>query len=197
MSQAIATDRAPSGAHPDSTEVPTSRVAMWWFLASEVAIFGGLITVYVMSRLVHPEWGLEAKHTVTAAGALNTMVLLTSSLSAVLAHDKAHRGDGPGAARNLYFTLLGGLVFLCVKAFEYTHEISEGFTPIKSTFWSFYFFMTGLHGLHVVAGMTALFFIAQSAKAGKKLHRVEYGGMYWHLVDIVWIFLFPLLYLAS
>lgn len=196
-SQVLTHDRPPSGEHPDSTPVPYGRVAMWWFLASEIAIFGGLITVYIMNRLVHPEWGAEAHHTVQAAGALNTMVLLTSSLSAVLAHDRAHLGDGVGAAKRIYFTLLGGLVFLCVKAFEYTHEIGEGFTPLKSTFWAFYFLMTGLHALHVVGGMTALFVVAQGAKRGKNLQRVEYAGMYWHLVDIVWIFLFPLLYIAS
>jgi len=196
-SHAIVVDRQPSGDHPDSTSVPTGRVGIWWFLASEIAIFGGLITCYIMSRLVHPEWGAEAHHTVQWAGALNTLVLLTSSLSAVLAHDKAHQGDGPGAAKLMYFTLLGGLVFLCIKGYEYTHEISAGFTPFKSTFWGFYFLMTGLHGLHVIGGMTAIFVVAQGAKANKHLQRVEYAGMYWHLVDIVWIFLFPLVYLAS
>jgi heme/copper-type cytochrome/quinol oxidase subunit 3 len=197
MSHAIATERAPSGAHPDSTIVPTGRVGMWWFLASEIAIFGGLITIYIMSRLVHPEWGAEAHHTLQFAGALNTIVLLTSSLSAVLAHDRAHHGDGVGAAKQINLTLLGGLIFLCVKSYEYTHEISAGFTPFKSTFWGFYFLMTGLHALHVVGGMTALFVVARGAKQGKHLQRVEYAGMYWHLVDVVWIFLFPLLYLAS
>jgi heme/copper-type cytochrome/quinol oxidase subunit 3 len=180
-----------------ATGLPTGRVGMWWFLASEVAIFGGLIATYVLYRLHHPEWAEHAAHTINWAGALNTVVLLTSSLSAVLAHAAAESGNARKAAAYVFATVGGGGVFLVVKVYEYTHEISEGFTPFADLFWSFYFLMTGLHAAHVLAGMTALAVIGFGALRGRNLHRVEYAGMYWHLVDVIWIFLFPLLYLAS
>ena len=109
-------------------EVPTGRLAMWWVLASETVIFGGLLGSYIMMRLRHDAWADQAANTATWAGAFNTLVLLTSSLSAVLAHQAAERADGPKAARLLRYTILGGGVFLMVKAFEWTHEIEEGFT---------------------------------------------------------------------
>jgi heme/copper-type cytochrome/quinol oxidase subunit 3 len=160
-------------------------------------IFGGLIACYVLFRWRHPEWGAEAVHTVNAAGAFNTLVLLTSSLSMVMAHAAVSRGDRARAARNLGLTLLGGLVFLGVKIYEYSHEIHAGFVPSKSLFWSFYYAMTGLHALHVIGGMVAIFVIMLAVRKGRDPQRVEYVGIYWHFVDVVWIFLFPLLYLAS
>ncbi len=181
----------------EATEVPTGRLGVWWFLASEVVIFGGLITTYILLRWRHPGWGAEAEHTLNAAGAFNTLVLLSSSLTVVLAHEAVARGDLPGAARQLGVTLLGGLVFLCVKAFEYAHEIAEGFTPFTSLFWSYYYGMTGLHALHVIGGMIAIAVVALAVRRGRHPQRVEYVGIYWHFVDVVWIFLFPLLYLAS
>jgi heme/copper-type cytochrome/quinol oxidase subunit 3 len=181
----------------EATEVPTGRLGIWWFLASEIVIFGGLITSYVLLRWRHPGWGAEAEHTLNAAGALNTLVLLSSSLTVVLAHEAVGRGDHSRAARHLGVTLLGGLVFLCVKTYEYTHEITEGFTPLTSLFWSYYYGMTGLHALHVVGGMIAIAVVALAVRHGRHPQRVEYVGIYWHFVDVVWIFLFPLLYLAS
>lgn len=180
-----------------STSVPTGRLAIWWFLASEIAIFGGAVACYVLYRMGHPEWGAEAAHTLNAAGAVNTVVLLTSSLSAVLAHSAAHRGDAGRAARMLWLTVLGGIVFLGIKAYEYTHEIGAGLLPAKSVFWSFYYLLTGLHALHVIGGMIAIGIVARQAARGEMLHRVENVAIYWHFVDVVWIFLFPLLYIAS
>jgi heme/copper-type cytochrome/quinol oxidase subunit 3 len=136
-------------------------------------------------------------HTNTVAGAINTFILLTSSLCAVLAHQAAEQKDGKKAARFLLFTVLGGLGFLVVKSIEWTNEIRHGFTITSSTFWSFYYMAAGLHGLHVVAGMIIMLFIAADAAKGKELQRVENIGLYWHFVDIVWIFLFPLLYIAK
>ncbi|MAE70369.1 MAG: cytochrome oxidase subunit III [Gemmatimonadetes bacterium] len=180
-----------------ATELPNSRMAIWWFLASEVAIFGGLIVAYVLVRLHHPEWGEYASHTINAAGAINTMVLLTSSLAVVLAHQAVEEGKLEKASKLLLTTVAFGLVFLAIKAYEYTHELHAGFTPVTNLFWSFYYLMTGLHGLHVVGGMIAMIAVSRSVRRGEHSARVECVGMYWHLVDIVWIFLFPLLYLAS
>lgn len=181
----------------EATEIPTGRLGIWWFVASEIVIFGGLIACYILLRWRHTEWGAEAAHTLNAAGGFNTLVLLTSSLTVVLAHEAVAQGDLRGAARNLGFTLIGGLIFLVVKTIEYSHEIAHGFTPLKSLFWSFYYGMTGLHALHVIAGMIAISVVALGVRNGHHPQRVEYVGIYWHLVDVVWIFLFPLLYLAS
>ena len=179
------------------TGVPTGRLAVWWVIASEIVIFGGVLGSYIMHRLGHPEWANQSEHTNTWAGAFNTFVLLTSSLCAVLAHQAAENKDGKKAARFLHFTTLGGLVFLIVKSFEWHHEITSGFTLTSSTFWSFYYTAAGLHGLHVIAGMIIMQFVAADAKHNRELQRVENIGIYWHFVDIVWIFLFPLLYIAK
>lgn len=177
--------------------LPTGRLALWWLLASEVVIFGGLLASYVMHRLGHPEWAYDAEHTNVWFGAGNTIILLTSSLSAVLAHQAAQTGDGKKAARYLWLTIGGAAWFLVNKAIEWSGEISHGFTITKSGFWSFYYTAAGLHGLHVIAGAVAMGFVAVSAAKGKELQRVEYVGIYWHLVDVIWIFLFPLLYIAK
>jgi heme/copper-type cytochrome/quinol oxidase subunit 3 len=177
--------------------VPTGRLAVWWVLASEIVIFGGLLSSYVMMRLRHGAWADQAAHTSTWVGAVNTLVLLTSSLSAVLAHQAAERGDGPRAAALLRYTILGGGIFLLVKSFEWAHEIEQGFTITSSLFWSFYYTAAGLHAAHVVAGLVILFIVARTAARNEALHRVENIGIYWHFVDVVWIFLFPLLYIAK
>lgn len=180
-----------------ATGIPTGRLAVWWVLASEIVIFGGLLGAYIVHRLGHPEWANQAIMTNTWAGAFNTLVLLTSSLCAVLAHQAAEERNGARAARLLMLTVLGGLVFLVVKGFEWSHEIHAGYTLTSNTFWSFYYTAAGLHGLHVIAGMIIMLFIAADARKGRELQRVEYIGLYWHFVDIVWIFLFPLLYIAK
>ena len=182
---------------PAATTVPTGRLGIWMFLASEVVIFGGLITIYVLYRLRHPEWGLLAHNMVQAAGAINTLVLLTSSLTMVLAHAAVEHDDLRKAARYMLITVALGAVFMGIKAYEYGHEIGEGFTPVAGLFWSFYFAMTGLHALHVLGGMFAILAVRQAVVEGRNPQRVELVGIYWHFVDIVWIFLFPLLYLAN
>jgi len=186
----IATQRAVTG-------IPAARLVTWWVIASEIFIFGGLLASYVMHRLAHPEWGIAAAHTNTAAGAFNTLVLLTSSLFAVLAHQAADAEDGWQAAKYLRLTALGGLTFLCVKGFEWTHEIREGFTIASGGFWSFYYTVAGLHALHVLAGVVIMLVFAADAARNERLWRVQCIGLYWHFVDIVWIFLFPLLYLID
>ena len=180
-----------------ATGIPTGRLAVWWVLASEVVIFGGLLGAYLMHRLGHPEWADAAVHTNTWIGAFNTFVLLTSSFTAVLAHQAAEKGNGKEAAKLLCFTILGALTFLVVKGLEWTNEIMHGYTITANTFWSFYYTAAGLHGLHVIAGAIIMGFVAADAYRGRELHRVELIGIYWHFVDVVWIFLFPLLYIAK
>jgi heme/copper-type cytochrome/quinol oxidase subunit 3 len=177
--------------------MPTGRLAVWWVVVSEIVIFGGLLASYIMHRLAHDAWSAQAAATNTWIGAFNTLVLLTSSLFAVLAHKAAEEGDGPKAAKLLWMTVGGGLTFLVVKAFEWTSEIQHGYTLTSNTFWSFYYTAAGLHATHVLAGVVILGIIALQARRNMELHRVELIGIYWHFVDIVWIFLFPLLYIAK
>lgn len=188
--------------------IPQGRLAMWLLIAGELMIFGGLIACYLLYRLRFPEWGEQAAHTSTFFGALNTVVLLSSSYTIVRAHEAAVRKDLGKITMWMSISILGGLFFLINKSIEYTTEISHGFTfssphlqesgnNIGSLFWSFYYTMTGLHGVHVLVGMIVMFVIMMQARKGKNLHRVELAGMYWHMVDLIWIFLFPLLYIAK
>ncbi len=190
MQKPEATNRTAAG-------MPTGLLAVWWVVASEIVIFGGLLGSYIMHRIGHPEWAIQADHTKTLFGGINTFVLLTSSLFAVLAHRAAEQKDGVKAAKMLGLTVLGGLVFLLIKSVEWTGEIQAGYTLTSSGFWSFYYTAAGLHACHVIAGMVIMIFVALDARKGKELQRVEYIGIYWHFVDIVWIFLFPLLYIAK
>lgn len=187
--------------------VPQGRLGVWILVAGELVIFGGLICCYLLYRLRYPQWAEQAHHTSTFFGALNTFVLLSSSYTIVKAHAAAAKNDLQKMSMWMTCTIGGGLLFLVNKGIEYTHEISAGFTlgsptlaatdPIGATFWSFYYTMTGLHALHVIVGLTALTIILIDARKGKNLHRVELGGLYWHMVDLIWIFLFPLLYIAK
>ena len=186
----IATTRSTAG-------MPTGRLAVWWVIGSEIVIFGGILGSYIMHRLAHDAFAQQAAHTNTWIGAFNTFVLLTSSLSAVLAHKAADEGNGKKAAQFIYYTMGGGLTFLVVKAFEWTNEIQHGFTITSSTFWSFYYTAAGIHAGHVLAGVIIMAFVAAAARKGQELQRVELIGLYWHFVDLVWIFLFPLLYIAK
>jgi len=186
----IATTRSAAG-------LPTGRLAVWWVVVSEIVIFGGLLGSYIMYRLAHDAFSEQAAHTNMWIGAFNTLVLLTSSLSAVLAHKAAVAGDGKRAAKLLWATIGGAFTFLIVKSFEWTNEIHHGFTITSSTFWSFYYTAAGLHALHVIAGAIIMMIVAADAKKNLELHRVELIGIYWHFVDLVWIFLFPLLYIAK
>ena len=191
---------------PDSefvrtTGIPIGRMGMWWFLSSEIMVFGGLIGIYLLYRMASAgAWAATAEHVSTGIATLNTMILLTSSLTMVMAHAAVEDEDRGKTKLYLGLTVLLGLSFLGVKGFEYSTEIAHGFTPVTSLFWSFYYTMTGLHGLHILAGVIAngaLFVMALRGNLWPGAHqRVEYCGLYWHFVDVVWIFLFPLLYLS-
>ena len=195
------------------TGVPTGRLGVWWIVASEIVIFGGLLASFLMYRLHHgDEWAKEAGKTNLWCGSINTFVLLTSSYFVVLAHKAAGENKLQEAYKYIWWTIAGGGIFMCVKFYEYTSKIFpewyytqqiieekgiESITITTSVFWAFYFTATGIHGVHVLGGMVIMAIIAHDAKKGKFLHRVENIGIYWHFVDLVWIFLFPLFYIAS
>ena len=177
--------------------MPTGLLAVWWVIASEIVIFGGLLMGYLMHRLAHDAWAGHANHTNQYIGAFNTLVLLVSSYFAVRGHAAAEEGDGKAAAKWIWMCFAGGATFLVVKSIEWTIEIQAGYTITSNTFWSFYYTAAGLHALHVIAGAIIMVFVARDAAKGLELHRVELIGIYWHFVDVVWIFLFPLLYIAK
>jgi heme/copper-type cytochrome/quinol oxidase subunit 3 len=187
-------------AHVDARELPgvaPAKVGVWWFLASEIMVFGGLIATYIVFRLGGPGWAEASHHLSVPLATVNTIVLLTSSYTVVQAFVAAERGDARALRLHVALTILGGLVFLGIKAVEYTTEIRAGFTPGTGIFWSFYYTMTGLHALHVLAGIVVnAVVLATEGVNARNPHRVELAGLYWHFVDVVWIFLFPLLYLA-
>ena len=189
--------QGPIATHRMRTGIPTGRLAVWWVLASEIFIFGGLIMCFLLFKFNNAPGFEDADMTSTAAGAFNTFVLLTSSLSIVLAHAAAEKGDIQASFRYIWFTIGGGLVFLLVKTYEYSSKIYGGITLTENVFWSFYFTATGLHALHVIGCMVIMGMISFDVRKNHNLQRVELIGLYWHFVDIVWIFLFPILYIAN
>jgi cytochrome c oxidase subunit III len=205
---------SPVAHHFPSLEVQThaARLGMWLFLATEVLLFAGLFTAYAVYRLLFPSAFVGASKLIeTSLGALNTVVLISSSLTVALAYFYAREGKGKRAAGLILFTVACGGIFLLVKYFEYSHHFHEGHLPGRfyryagltapgaSMFWTVYFLMTGLHGIHVIVGMGLLCWVSvgtwRGRYAGDYVTPVEITGLYWHLVDLIWIFLFPLLYL--
>ncbi|HXH12417.1 MAG TPA: cytochrome c oxidase subunit 3 [Alphaproteobacteria bacterium] len=180
--------------------IPAGKVGMWWFLASEIMVFGGLIGCYILLRLASEGWAATAAHLSLPLASMNTLVLLTSSLTMVLAFAAVEQGERRKVRLFLLLTVLLGLVFLGIKAYEYSTKLASGFTPLTGLFWSFYYAMTGLHALHVLGGVVVNFILLLMALGKgawpKVQHRVELAGLYWHFVDIVWIFLFPLIYMT-
>ncbi len=189
--------RGPIATHRSATGIPTGRLAVWWLLASEIFIFGGLIACFILFKLNGTPGFEDATLTSVTAGAINTFVLLTSSLSVVLAHAAIEKGDREKSFKYIWYTIGFGMVFLIIKTYEYTGKIIHGHTITDNLFWSFYYTMTGLHALHVIGGMVIMALISFDIRKGYNFQRVELIGIYWHFVDLVWIFLFPLFYIAN
>jgi cytochrome c oxidase subunit III len=198
-------------------QLDATKIGMWLFLGTELLLFGGLFVGFGMMQSMHYDAFKESHHHLDKnLGFLNTVVLLISSWTAVMSVWAAQNGKRKALIRFLATTILLAGVFLVVKFFEYHHKFEEGLLPGvfyshhgdhvgdlngHRIFFSFYFMMTGLHGIHVVAGMAALGYILRRAVRGD--FTLDYWGpvdiaaLYWHLVDMIWIYLFPLLYLIS
>ena len=190
-----------------------TSLGMWAFLVTEVMFFGGLFTGYAVYRHAHPAGFAAASGALDLQlGALNTAVLIGSSFTMVLAVRAAALGGRRATALWLWATIALGSAFLVVKGFEYAHKFHEHLVPGRDfrfagaqggepLFFSFYFAMTGMHALHMVIGVGLLAVLSRrvlrSQRAEDEHHRVELTGLYWHFVDLVWIFLFPLLYLIG
>ena len=191
-----------------------ARLGMWLFLATEILLFGGLFVAYAVYRSVFPEAFHEAsRHLDQALGTINTVVLITSSFAVAAAIHYARHDRRKLVLACLAVTLLLAFAFLGIKSLEYLHKFQEGALPGKyytysevqlpgaSLFYTLYFLTTGLHAIHVLIGISVLSWLGWRAArgdfAGGYDLPLELGGLYWHLVDIVWIFLYPLLYLIS
>lgn len=189
-----------------------ARLGMWLFLATEILLFTALFAAYAVYRfLFGADFAEASRHIETWIGVVNTVVLVTSSFTVAMGLQRATRGDGRGTALFFALSVLLALTFLGFKAVEYTHHFQEGQLPGRfytyegvtgpgaSLFFTLYFLITGLHGIHVVIGMTVLIVIGVRAYRGDydaEYHTpVELGALYWHLVDLIWIFVFPLIYL--
>jgi len=184
---------------PTATGIPNGKLGMWVFLASEVMFFTGLIGAYLVLRLSHPSWPGHEGHLSVPIGTTNTLLLIGSSVTIVLALAASERGAIDRVRGWLAATILLGACFLVIKGFEYSVKFAHHIFPSTNVFWSCYFALTGFHGLHVLGGiifnLQVLSRTLREATWKAQGHRLELAGLYWHFVDIVWIFLFPLLYL--
>jgi|TARA_B100001079_G_scaffold125878_1_gene107877 heme/copper-type cytochrome/quinol oxidase subunit 3 len=186
------------------TGLNNSKLGIWVFLASEVMLFGGLFSAYVFLRMAAPAgefayWG--SKLSIPMA-TVNTLVLISSSVTVIMSWASLKMKDFEKYKMYMGLTLLCALIFLVIKYFEYTGKFHHGIYPSSSTFMAIYFTLTGLHGLHIIGGMIVMGYFW--LPAGNKMwhsepdhftNRIEVAGLYWHFVDLVWIFLFPVLYL--
>jgi heme/copper-type cytochrome/quinol oxidase subunit 3 len=190
-------------AHPIHMARPTfeiGKLGMWLFLAGETMVFGGLMGCYALLMIARGGWGAGGAHVAWRLGGINTLVLFTSSLTAALAQGTAQARNLAGVKRYLGATALLGFLFLMIKAFEYSADFAEGFTPRADLFWSFYYLMTGLHVIHLLAGVLVIFgflFLISPRTSAEWLERkLRYVCLYWYFVETVWVFLFALVYLA-
>jgi cytochrome c oxidase subunit 3 len=189
-----------------------SRLGLWTFLATEILFFGGLFMGYIVYRHEYPHaFAVASQHTNVLYGTINTAILLTSSLWMALAVNSAEEGRNKQLVRYLLLTILFAVAFLGVKALEYKEDLDEHLFPGRffsvpqepksELFFYFYWAMTGLHGLHVLIGigvLSVIAFLAHRRCYSAEYHNpVEVSGLYWHFVDIVWIFLYPMLYLVD
>ena len=188
---------------------------MWIFLTTEVLFFGGLIASYTVYRFLYlPAFEIGSRHLSVFWGATNTAVLICSSLTMAFAVRAAQLGKKKLLISFLVVTLIFGLIFLLIKfAMEWRHEYIDGLAPALNftyagaharhveLFMIFYFVLTGLHALHMIIGVgvltTLIILASRNAFSNGRFNAVEISGLYWHFVDIVWIFLFPLLYLIG
>ena len=198
-------------------QADTTKIGMWLFLATEVLLFGGLFVGFGLMQGRYPREFVEAhEHLQRSLGALNTVVLLFSSWTMVMGVQSAQKSDKKKLVFFLILTILCACIFLTVKYFEYSHKFEEGLLPGHwyshkgdliagshgyATFFSFYFMMTGLHGIHILVGIFLLAWIAIRGNRGEFSQAfytpVDLVGLYWHLVDLIWIYLFPLYYLIT
>lgn len=191
-----------------------AKMGMWIFLVTEILFFGGLFAAYIVYRSWYPElFTLASTELDTLLGGINTLVLIGSSLTVALSIRAAQLNQKKQIIIQLSITLALAMVFLIIKYFEWTHKFHLGIFPGEfytfdgidhpqaNVFFSLYYLMTGLHGIHVVVGIGLMIWLLWRAMKdhfnSEYYTPLEITGLYWHLVDIIWIFLFPLFYLID
>jgi cytochrome c oxidase subunit 3 len=198
-------------AHEEHRDYEGAKLGMWLFLFSECMLFGGLFVLYAMYRADHPRaFSAGGSHMDAILGVANTLVLLTGSFAVASSITALQRGRRKLAMGLVGTTILTGVAFMIVKAVEWSGHIRQGYFPHshllqgkpgEQLFFSLYYVMTGLHGLHVIAGIAvltaALILMARGKVTQEHFVFLENAALYWHLVDIIWIFLLPLFYLAA
>ncbi len=222
MSEAVQNTRLAHWYRSWEEQTESVTLAMWFFLVTEIMFFGGIFTVYLIYRAQNPDAFAAASHHLDIVmGGVNTAVLIGSSLTVVMSVWAAERGKQKALATWLFLTMLLGLTFLVIKYFEYSAKFEHNLVPGASfefhdtrvgehghvdpsrarMFFHLYFFMTGLHALHMIIGLGVygvLLFNTLKGKYSVRWHDpIPVAGLYWHFVDLVWIFLFPLLYLIG
>ena len=187
----------------EDTGLYNSKLGIWLFLASEIMLFGALFSTYIILRTGDPTWMLHVKeaHLNIPLATINTAVLILSSVTFVMSWVSLKLKDLSKFKLYMGITLLCSIIFLVIKYFEYTAKFDAGHYPSTHNFYAVYFTMTGLHGLHIIGGIIVNAYLWMP---GTKMwdtdperftNRVEVAGLYWHFVDLVWIFLFPSIYL--
>jgi cytochrome c oxidase subunit 3 len=198
--------------HSEHFDATASKIGMWLFIFTELLLFGGLFIVYSVIRFSHQDaFHLAAQELNLTLGAVNTALLLISSMTIAMSVSSIQFGNKKLTLFLIGFTILVGLVFLVNKYVEWSVKIEHGLYPGSpvlhgfgngdTLFFGLYYFMTGLHALHIVAGVSILAVVFNRVRNGR-IHRdhfvhLENGALYWHLVDVIWIFLFPLFYLIA
>jgi cytochrome c oxidase subunit 3 len=179
----------------------SGKLGVWLFLASEVMLFGALFSTYILLRVGSDSWPVGSELLNVPLAMINTFILIISSVTVVLGWASLKLGEKGKAKLYLWATVALAVAFLVVKGFEYGAKFSHHISPATNNFYATYFTMTGLHALHIVGGIAVFVYLLT---CGSKLldenpehyaNRVECAGLYWHFVDLVWIFLFPALYL--
>ena len=188
----------------EDTGLINSKLGIWIFLASEVMLFGGLFSAYIFLRLAAPpgdfaHWASELS---VPLATVNTLVLISSSVTMIMAWASLKLSEFSKYKMYMGITLLCSFIFLVIKYFEYTGKFHHDIYPSSSTFMAIYFTLTGLHGIHIIGGMVVMIYFwlpigykMWETRPEHFANRVEVLGLYWHFVDLVWIFLFPVLYL--
>ena len=186
----------------EETGLYNAKLGIWLFLASEIMLFGGLFSAYVLLRVGSPVWPPSGEtHLNIPLATINTFNLILSSWTIVKSWIALKENDLKGYKTFMGITLLCSILFLIIKYFEYTAKFHHGIFPSTDNFFGIYFTLTGLHGLHVIGGLIVNYYHwgpgikMWDTEPERFTNRIEVAGLYWHFVDLVWIFLFPTLYL--
>lgn len=189
---------------PPGYRAPPQKVpSIWMFLAADSISFGLLFLVFMIERLKQPELFITSAQSLnTVAGLINTLILISGSWLVALAVDASRQGESRKTRGFLMAAIGVSALFAVTKFFEYSGKISAGVTPVSNDFFSFYFALTGFHLVHYLLGMTALIYLASTATTDKLQNAsyrrwLESGALFWHLVDLLWIFIFAMLYLLG